>query len=152
MKNFTMMIIIFSSLLFIGPKTWAEEVTVRIHTPWVRAAPPTVKILAAYMIIENTSAQEKILTSVTSPLFEKVEIHQTTLHEGIMHMQAQAQLVIAPQSKLVLEPGGYHLMLIDRKQALKTGDPVQLNLKFSSGEELTIIPSVQDVSHPTHMK
>ena len=151
MKTFLTFVVALSSLVAysIG---WTEENALHIQTPWVRAAPPTVKVLAAYMIIENTSDQEKILTAVTSPAFETVEIHQTVHHEGVMHMQPQKQLEIAPHGKVVLEPGGYHLMLINGKQILKVGDTVQLNLKFSTGEAITITPSVQDASHSGHMK
>ncbi|EDN70957.1 secreted protein containing DUF461 [Beggiatoa sp. PS] len=155
MKNsfislFTLVLMLVSSL------AWAEEQSLQINDPWVREAPPVAEVLAAFMIIDNHSAAEKILTTVTAPAFNKVEIHKMIMDDGMMKMQAQPQLVIAANSQRELKPGGYHLMLIGRKQPLKAGDKVELILKFADGEEITIeapvrrfVPSVNESKH-TH--
>jgi copper(I)-binding protein len=137
MKNyfislFTLMLMLVSSL------AWAGEQSLQINDPWVREAPPVAKVLAAFMIIDNQLPTEKILTTVTTPAFDKVEIHKMIMGDGMMKMQAQPQLVIAANSQRVLKPGGYHLMLIGRKQPLKAGDKVELTLTFADGEEMTI--------------
>jgi len=129
-------------LLLMSQSGWASGSVIRIHDPWIRGTP--AKTLAAYMIIENISSKEQILTAVTSLAFEKVEMHRTIQHNGMMHMQPQAQLAIPPNGQTVLEPGGYHLMLINRKSSVTA--QVELTLKFASGEELTVTTPVRETS------
>ncbi len=127
----------------------SNEKAIHINDPLVREAPPHVKVLAAYMIIENHSFSQKILFSVSSSVFEEVEIHQTVTRDGMMRMEHQSQLIIAPKSQVVLKPGSYHLMLMGRKKPLIAGDKVDLVLKFVDGEEITILAPVRKPISPT---
>ena len=65
---------------------FAHEASIHIHNAWVREAPPNAKMLAAYLIIENHSKNNVTLNTVTSPMFDKVEIHRTEIHDGMAHM------------------------------------------------------------------
>lgn len=124
----------------------AEQTALQITDPWIREAPPNAAAWAAYMIIDNPTAQPRILTGVICPAFDKVEIHQTMEHKGMMHMMPVLQLPIAPKSQVVLKPGDYHLMLLTRKQPLKAGDQVELTLQFADGEKITITAPVRGIS------
>jgi periplasmic copper chaperone A len=144
-------------LMLVSSLAWANEQSLQINDPWVREAPPVAEVLAAFMIIKNPSSTEKVLTTVTAPAFDTVEIHRMIMDDGMMKMQAQPQLVIAANSERVLKPGGFHLMLIGRKQPLKAGDKVELTLKFADGEEMTIkapvrhfVPSMKKSEHEKH--
>jgi copper(I)-binding protein len=116
---------------------------ISIDDPWVREAPPNVKVLAAYMSIKNASSEQRILSSIASSAFESVEIHETVNHDGMMLMEHQPQLVIAAKSKVVLKPGSYHLMLMGPKKSFIAGDVVDLSLKFANGEEISIAAPVR---------
>ena len=63
-----------------------------VKDAWVREGPPNVKVLAAYMTIENHTDKEKALSSITSPDFKKIEIHHTIYKEGMASMQQMQQL------------------------------------------------------------
>ncbi len=115
---------------------WAESV--QISEQWVREAPPNAKVLAAFMLIDNQSAESQTIISVTSPDFGTIEIHQTVEHDGMMHMKKQEQLIINSKQQVILKPGSYHLMLMQPKRQLTAGDEVDLTLKFASDEELII--------------
>jgi copper(I)-binding protein len=111
---------------------------ITVNDPWIREAPPTAKSLAAYMVINNSGKQPVQLLEVTSPDFDSVEIHQTSLHQGVMHMMALKNLPINPGDAAVLEPGGYHLMLIGPRKSVRSGDQLTLQLHFDKDDDLAV--------------
>jgi len=80
---------------------------------------------------------------VTGVDFARIEIHKTTMHGDMAHMQKQPELVIEGGKRLVLEPGGYHLMLMQPKRTLQDGDRVALTLIFDNGEQVGVQAEVQ---------
>ncbi len=134
-------------IFLLGQFALAADQAIRINDPWIREAPPNVKVLAAYMTIENLSSQSQILTSVTSSVFADVMIHKTvTRDNGMMGMVHESQLVIKAQNKVILAPGGYHLMLMMPKKTVVAGDKVDLILKFAEGKEMAIEVPVRKFS------
>lgn len=136
--------IIFHALLLVTScicfvPAYAGDILVK--SPWIREAPPTAKALAAYMVITNNGTQQVSLLEVTSPNFGSVEIHQTTMHQGMMHMTALKSLAINPGETVRLEPGGFHIMLLDPRNSVRPGDQFELRLHFDLGEDL-IVPVV----------
>ena len=102
----------------------AQQVTVK--DAWVRAPAPGQKVAGAYM--ELVSGSDLALTAVASPAAASVELHSTSVEEGVMRMRPVARIEL-PQGKPVkLAPGGLHIMLVDVKQPLKPGDIVPLTL------------------------
>jgi len=61
-------------------------------------------------------------------------------------MEHKSQLEIAAKGKVVLAPGGYHLMLMGPKKNIIVGDKVALSLKFAEGEEMVIEVPVRKFS------
>lgn len=112
---------------------WAEGIT--IENAWVRSAPPVATVLAGYMTIHNHSGKAITLISVTSPAFESVALHRTTMHNGMMHMEAVKSLVIESSGMVKLEPNGYHLMLNNPKQKISSGDSIPFTLNFDGKTE-----------------
>ncbi|MHB8472852.1 MAG: copper chaperone PCu(A)C [Gammaproteobacteria bacterium] len=108
------------------------------HDAWVRAAPPGATVLAAYLTIENNSARGRVLRGVSSPRFERVEMHRSELKDGVATMSMQAHLAIAAHARLQFTPSAYHLMLIGPRQALHPGDSVVLQLHFDGGVRLPV--------------
>ena len=116
---------------------WADE-TISVEKPWVREAPPHAETSAAYLTIQNNSAQEQTLLDISSPQFQKAEIHSTQLADGQVRMQQQDKVTIAPHGDLEFKPGAYHLMLIHPLHPLKEGDMVELRLQFNEVPRLTV--------------
>ncbi len=104
---------------------------IEVDGAWVRAAPPTAKVLAAYMKLSNHTQHTVTLTMVSSPQFAAVEIHRSTVTRGMMKMKRYHQMDIAPHNTLHLKPGGYHLMLIEPKNRVTLGSEITLDLTFS---------------------
>lgn len=107
-----------------------------VRDAWVRQGPPGASVLAGYMSIENLSGQPQTVVGVRSEDFERVEIHRTELREGMARMVPQERLQVPAHGRLTLEPGGYHLMLMRSRRALKAGDAVPIVLETESGEEV----------------
>ena len=105
-----------------------------IGDAWVRQPNPATKMASAFLTIENRTPAPVSLVSVSSPAAKTVEMHETTVQNGVMSMRRVHGIPIPPQRSAKLEPGGLHLMLIGVEQPLKPGDRVDLVLQFDHGE------------------
>jgi len=140
MKN-TIRITLFSLLVLAFAPSQAGDIA--IQDAWIPEAPPTAKVLACYLTIENHSKASVMLESAASDDFGAVEIHASEMHDGMMHMRKEHHLHIDANSSLKLEPGGYHLMLMDKKRPLKAGDHVDIELRFSNDESMHVKAEVR---------
>ena len=126
--------IFLSVLLLLSSGFSFAESVLQLADPWVRQAPPTAKNLAGYGELKNISSREIKVVSMTSVLFERVEMHITTLENGMMRMAEVKNLVLKPGESVFFEPGGRHFMLIKPKTAIKVGLVVPIEIKLGSGE------------------
>ena len=129
---------------------------IQIRDPWVQAAPPSVKVLAAYLEIKNDGKKQRLLTDVSSPAFAQISIHRTVMHGNMAHMEHLKELAVPPNASVVLQPGGLHLMLTDAKKPLNTGDSVPMTLTFKDGEKVAVQATVrsgqkEDMVNHQHM-
>ena len=84
---------------------------------------------AGFLVLTNNTGEAMHITSVTSPQFESVEIHETTIEDGISRMRGIEELLVPANGSVTLERGGKHLMLM---QARDVQDSVTLH--FMSGD------------------
>ena len=112
--------------------------TMDVIDGWVREAPPTSRVLAAYMQIINLTDGDLTVTGVTSPDFETADLHRTVVEEGVARMLPVPELTIPAGSSVTLEPGGLHLMLFDPVRPLQEGDSVTLVLHRSDAICITL--------------
>jgi copper(I)-binding protein len=113
-------------------------VIISVDNSWIRQAPPNAKVLAAYLELTNSSDKTHSLIKISSDKFEKIEIHRSSTHEGMVHMQQQDKVLIPAGQKIMFEPGGLHLMLINPKQRLKIGDQVPLKFWFENDSTINV--------------
>ncbi|MBF0380431.1 MAG: copper chaperone PCu(A)C [Magnetococcales bacterium] len=130
------------ALLFGLVTTPAMAGGIQVEGAWVRAAPPTVKILAAYMTIKNVGDTSKTVVGAHSPQFAKVEFHESLIRNGMATMIARDSLAISAGGEAVLSPGGYHMMLIAPQRRINVGDKIAINLHFSDGTGYQVIANV----------
>ena len=123
------------AILFSSP-SYANEV-LKISNGFSPEAPPVAKILAAYMTLSNPGNAEVVITSASSPDFDKVEIHSMEMKNGMMHMVEQKELRIGSKDELTLEPGELHMMLINKQRNLKDGDTIKITITFDNGQTQT---------------
>ena len=131
-------------LMLVSTVSWATDQgrTLVADDFWIRLVPPVSTVSAAFGTI--TSKQDRVLVKASSSRSDVVEIHANITVDGTMHMRQLDSLELPAETPVELVPGGYHLMFIGLKSALKQGDMVDLLLKFSSGETLMIdVPVVK---------
>ncbi|RLA08552.1 MAG: copper chaperone PCu(A)C [Gammaproteobacteria bacterium] len=112
-----------------------------IDNPWVRAAPQNAPATAAFMKIINNSKVDKKLVkaSVSNPdNYKVIELHRTLKQDGMMKMIKQEFMPIKAGGELVLQPGSWHIMLIQPKAVPKVGESVKLTLEFDDGSKLDV--------------
>ena len=127
--------------------------TLEITHPWIREAPPSSRVLAAYLSINNPGDAVITINGISSPDFESAELHRSVINEGVASMQHIKQLDVPANGGIVLEPGGLHLMLFNPKRMLSAGDTVTLTIHVTSGTCMTVnAPVVRQVddSHSQH--
>ena len=116
---------------------------ITIENPWIQEGPPTSNTLAGYLTIHNASGKPVQLLSAGSEDFHSIELHTTEVHAGMVHMNKQHALKIDAGGSLTLEPGGSHLMLMNKKRTLRSGDKVALTLRFDTGESIDVLAEVR---------
>ena len=127
----------------------------QVSEPWVREAPPTSRVLAAYLTLVNTGDNTVTVTAISSPDFKNAEIHRTVIEAGVARMLPVKQLEVPAGGQLMLEPGGHHLMLFDPLRTLTAGETVTLIIHMNDGKQLSATAPVirktgEDHSHHHH--
>ena len=110
---------------------------------WIRATPPNAKMGAAYLTMMNHQDQADDLIGASSPLAEVVEIHNVKEENGMMKMYPVDSLEVPAKGMVMLKPGGYHIMLINLKQAPKLGESHTLTLQFRQAPDVVVKLPVQ---------
>lgn len=109
-----------------GPALVATEVVVNRPIPGMGMS-------AAYLSLTNNSDRTVSITRVTSTQFESVELHESTVEDGVARMRAVPRLEIPAGATVTLQRGGKHLMLMR-----PTGPADTLVLRFYDDEDLIL--------------
>ena len=131
-----------------SPTAWAHgygKSDLQVRHPWTRATPPGAKVAAAYLEIRNSGRQPDRVIGAATPAAERVELHVMTTVGGVMKMREMPDFEVPARQRLVLQPGGSHLMIVGLKQPLAKGDRIPLTLRFERAGELAIELEVQPV-------
>jgi len=106
----------------------------------VRLPRPGTTMGAAYMTIENTTPTAVTITAVSSPQFEAVELHETTVTDGVSRMRRLEAVTIPAGGSVAFERGGKHLMLMRPR-----GAPDTVVLTFHADAVPVLTVSVGDL-------
>jgi copper(I)-binding protein len=88
---------------------------------------------AGYFVLENRGDEAIRITTVTSPQFGRIEMHETVVENDVARMRPIGEIVVAAGERIVFEPGGMHLMLFEPARPLHS-----VTLNFSDGDELLL--------------
>ncbi len=147
------------ALLAIAPLVLAAcggDDPITIEGQWARTSPAMASMGAAYMDITSSEGDQLVGVSVPASIAARAEIHEMvpadvpmddsmdeSMDDGEMDMGAMVmQQIMAldfPAGETVsLEPGGYHVMLIDLAEPLAEGDTFNVTLDFAEADDLTV--------------
>lgn len=99
---------------------------------WFRALPPSVPS-GGYFTLRNTGTKPLTLTDVETPACGMVMMHKSS-NGGMEHVMS---LDVAAGETVTFAPGGYHLMCMDTKPALKPGARVPVTFHFAGNQDVT---------------
>jgi copper(I)-binding protein len=122
-----------------------------IEAPWSRATPGRSKIGVGYLAIVNIGNKTDMLKAASSPIAERVEVHATSMRNGVMRMRrVENGVEIKAQEVTEFKPGGLHLMLIGLKKPIVKDEtfPVQLVFAKAGKVDLTFTAAGIGAAHP----
>lgn len=119
---------VFSQFLFADTTSVNQHIS--FTKPWIRLLPPNMMHTAAYVAINNSSDQADELLAVWSPAINSMSVHQTKQVNGLLKMLAAEDTTIPANGQLVMQPGGYHMMLMGLDKPLVENDTILICFKF----------------------
>ncbi len=120
---------------------WAQ--TVEVKNAWARATVQGQKASGAFMTL--TAKDGAKLVSASSPVAGVTEVHEMKMEGDVMKMRAVSALDLPAGKAVELKPGGYHVMLMELKTALRKDSSIPLTLVFKDAKG---VESRQEVSPP----
>lgn len=112
-----------------------------------RATLPNAKVGGGYLTIENKGNTPDRLVGGATENARAVEIHQMKMEGDMMKMsEVEGGLEIPAGGKVVLEPGAFHLMLLDIKQPLKAGECIDVTLEFEKAGPVAVELSIGEMA------
>ncbi|MDP2411559.1 MAG: copper chaperone PCu(A)C [Pseudolabrys sp.] len=118
--------------------------SIRVIHPWSRATPPVVPVAGGYLRLINLGEEPDRLLAVSSEIAEKVELHESTVTDGIARMRPlPGGLTINAGETVELKLGQAHIMFIKPIRPLKEGERFEATLLFEKAGSLMIEFMVQ---------
>jgi len=110
---------------------------VEVREPWSRPAVAGGNGVG-YMLLVNRGRTPETLARVESPAARRVEMHRSSLRDGVMSMASQPRVEIPAGGAITFAPGAYHLMFVGLSRGLKSGDRLPATLVFANGRKLSV--------------
>lgn len=87
----------------------------------------------AYFAIENRTDSATYIRSISSPQFERVEMHETVVTDEVARMRPTGPIEIEGPGRVVFAAGGRHVMLMRPLTEMQPGAAVTLELNIDAG-------------------
>lgn len=136
--------------------TTAASGRTAVNDAWARVTTPTQAAGAAYMTIESPDGDTLTGASVPSSVAGDAQLHETTDEgsmdstdsmgsgDAMMGMKEVDQIEIPAGGTVTLEPGGYHIMLMDLAKPIESGDTIPVTLDFEQAGRIEVDATARD--------
>jgi copper(I)-binding protein len=112
---------------------------ITIERAWARASAPGQTVGGGFMTIVHQGGGEDRLVSATTPIAREVQIHTMNMDGGVMRMRpVEGGLAIPADGRVVLQPGGLHLMFMEINAPLVAGTTFPVTLRFAKAGEIKV--------------
>ena len=126
-----MKVLVAASLLASAASLPAWAANISVSDAWARATMPGQPVSGAYMKIQSDA--DARLISASSTAVPRVEVHEMKMDGDVMRMR-EVKAIDLPKGKTVsLEPGGFHIMLMNLPKPIAAGEVIPLTLVVESG-------------------
>jgi copper(I)-binding protein len=123
---------------FAAAPAFAADCLPKVDGAWIRMPPAGLPMMAGYARISNPCKGPLAIVAAHSDAFADTSLHETRIEGGMSRMRATPALRLAPGGSAVLEPGGFHLMLMDPMKSLHAGDRVEVEFTLEDGRRFTV--------------
>ena len=128
-SKFFILSLMLASLMLTS--AWAQNISV--HNAWARATVQGQKATGAFMTL--TSKTDTRLVGVSTSVAGVAEVHEMKMDNNVMQMRALPDGLALPAGKAVaLQPGGFHVMLMDLKLPLQKDTTIPLTMRFKDAK------------------
>lgn len=137
-KRFKSLFILLIGLLLVACGS-DDQNGIVVEDVWGRPSPNSASNAAFYMAVKNSGQARDTLLTATVDVCGATELHMTAIDDaGVMSMQQVQQIDIPAGQTTALEPGGLHIMCIDRQVDFAPGDNVPISLSFSQAGQIAV--------------
>ena len=100
----------------------------------------------AYMMITNSADQPVTISSASSPQFDSVAMHETTIVDGVSRMRPLENVRLNAGDVVEFKSGGKHFMLSGPRRGTAPGLPVTIEIQHDNG--LLIVSATMQTRMP----
>lgn len=116
-----------------------------VKDAWARTSAQSQENGAVYMTITGgDSADRLVKASVSSDVAAMAQVHQTSMEDGVMKMSEVDAIDVPADGEVTLEPGGYHVMLMQLAEPLVSGEEIEVTLTFEDAGDIEVTAEVRD--------
>lgn len=143
-----------------GPETTtgtADTQDVTVTGAWARTTAPSAKTGAAYLTIASDKGDVLTAVAVPATVAAEAQLHEATSgghtsHDGdasapmntTMGMRRVHRIEIPAGHTVRLEPGGYHIMMMQLAAPVTAGQKIPLTLTFQHAGKVTLDAVARD--------
>lgn len=121
----------------------SEAAVVVFENGWAKASEDEMS--GAFGTLRNTGDVDVHITGVSSPVSERVEMHETVPGgSGMMMQEKEGGFVLPAGGELFLEPGKDHFMFMELTAPITTGQVIPLVLTFDDGTDQDVTVTARD--------
>ncbi len=117
---------------------------ITVVDPWARATAGVPRNGAAYLTIKGGAIGDE-LVSVETENAMHAQLHGNKMENNVMIMFKVDGLEVPANAMTMLKPGGYHIMLMKLKHALKKGESFPMTLHFAKAGKVTVEVNIMGV-------
>ena len=104
-----------------------------VRDAWIRLTPAGMPMHGGFLRIDNPCAQSFTIVGASSPLYGRMELHETRLVDGISRMRPLATVAVPAHGRVEFKPGGLHWMLMQPQAGLRAGEQIPVTLRLADG-------------------
>lgn len=143
-------VLLLASVLMVLVAACGGQGELEVKDAWARTSATMQDAGAVYMTIAGgDDADQLTAASVASSVAAMAELHETAMTESeggteMMMMQPVSSIAVPADGEAVLEPGGYHIMMMQLAEPLTVGSEFTITLTFENAGAMDVTVAVRD--------